>query len=46
MEDFQKQPWGEICWYFTETKEQFRLNGKMELLDESSSGKDQQVKHQ
>lgn len=43
MEDFQKQPVGEVCWYFTETQEQYRLTGKMDVLDENSTGKDQQV---
>jgi len=27
------QPWGEICWYFTETREQFRLAGELILID-------------
>jgi PPOX class probable FMN-dependent enzyme len=27
------QPWGEICWYFTETREQFRLAGELTLID-------------
>lgn len=26
------QPWGEICWYFTKTREQFRLAGKLILV--------------
>ena len=26
------QPWGEICWYFTKTREQFRLGGKLTLV--------------
>ncbi|MGK7901186.1 MAG: Npun_F5749 family FMN-dependent PPOX-type flavoprotein [Hormoscilla sp.] len=26
------QPWGEICWYFTETREQFRIAGQMTLV--------------
>lgn len=28
----QKQPWAEICWYFTKTREQFRLSGKVTLV--------------
>lgn len=28
----QQQPWGEICWYFTETREQFRLAGQISLV--------------
>ncbi|WP_041237678.1 Npun_F5749 family FMN-dependent PPOX-type flavoprotein [Gloeothece citriformis] len=26
------QPWGEICWYFTKTREQFRLSGRLTLI--------------
>lgn len=26
------QPWGEACWYFTETHEQFRLAGELTLV--------------
>jgi len=29
----QRQSWGEICWYFTETREQFRLAGQLTLVD-------------
>ncbi len=28
----QHQPWAEICWYFTKTREQFRLAGKVTLV--------------
>lgn len=27
------QPWGEVCWYFTNTREQFRLAGELTLID-------------
>lgn len=27
-----QQPWGEICWYFSKTREQFRLSGKLNLI--------------
>ena len=27
-----QQPWGEVCWYFTKTREQFRLAGKFQLI--------------
>lgn len=26
------QPWGEICWYFTKTREQFRIAGNIILI--------------
>lgn len=28
----QQKPWGEICWYFTKTREQFRLAGNLILV--------------
>ncbi|HEY9881136.1 MAG TPA: Npun_F5749 family FMN-dependent PPOX-type flavoprotein [Leptolyngbyaceae cyanobacterium] len=27
------QPWGEACWYFTETREQFRVFGELTLVE-------------
>ncbi|MGF1571142.1 MAG: Npun_F5749 family FMN-dependent PPOX-type flavoprotein [Nodosilinea sp.] len=29
MVDFTNCPWAEICWYFTQTREQFRLAGSL-----------------
>jgi pyridoxamine 5'-phosphate oxidase len=26
------QPWGELCWYFPNSREQFRLSGKLTLV--------------
>lgn len=43
LEDFQKQPWAEICWYFTETREQYRLTGKLSLIDKNAEDKAQRV---
>ena len=28
----QAQPWAEVCWYFTKSREQFRLFGKLILV--------------
>lgn len=28
----EHQPWGEICWYFAKTRDQFRLSGKLSLV--------------
>ena len=28
----EHQPWGEICWYFTKTREQFRIAGNLTLV--------------
>ena len=33
----QKQPWGEVCWYFTKTREQFRIAGSLTLVTAESS---------
>lgn len=30
------QPWVELCWYFTKTREQFRLSGIMECITAQS----------
>lgn len=31
----KNHPWAEICWYFTVTREQFRLAGKLTVVDAS-----------
>ena len=36
----QQKPWGEICWYFTKTREQFRLAGNLILVTSQSSDAD------
>jgi pyridoxamine 5'-phosphate oxidase len=28
-------PWGEICWYFPKTREQFRLSGALSIVEQS-----------
>ncbi len=33
----QHQPWGEICWYFTKTREQFRIAGELTLVSSGFS---------
>lgn len=30
--DLTHTPWGELCWYFTQTREQFRLTGAIRLV--------------
>lgn len=30
-------PWGEICWYFAKTREQFRIHGQIKLITEIES---------
>ena len=34
VEHVQKEPWAEICWYFTESREQFRLGGNLQIIGE------------
>jgi hypothetical protein len=34
VEHLQKQPWAEACWYFTESREQFRLGGNLTIVGE------------
>lgn len=33
--EIKYQGWGAICWYFPKTREQFRLNGHLKLIDAS-----------
>lgn len=33
VQHLHHQPWGELCWYFPQTREQFRLAGVLELVD-------------
>ncbi|MEM9538941.1 MAG: Npun_F5749 family FMN-dependent PPOX-type flavoprotein [Cyanobacteria bacterium P01_E01_bin.42] len=35
IEEIQHCHWGEICWYFSETREQFRLFGKLLVVNEN-----------
>ncbi|MQM12409.1 hypothetical protein Taro_045325 [Colocasia esculenta] len=37
IEDIKHCPFGEICWYFTDSWEQFRLNGSIDIIDGSNS---------
>ncbi|NJR66053.1 MAG: pyridoxamine 5'-phosphate oxidase [Leptolyngbyaceae cyanobacterium CRU_2_3] len=32
LEQISLHPWGEACWYFPKTREQFRLLGKLKLV--------------
>jgi pyridoxamine 5'-phosphate oxidase len=31
------QPWGEICWYFSKTREQFRISGIVTVIKEGET---------
>ncbi|KGN56412.1 pyridoxine/pyridoxamine 5'-phosphate oxidase 2 isoform X1 [Cucumis sativus] len=35
IEELKNCPFAEICWYFTESWEQFRISGRMEVVDAS-----------
>ncbi|CEJ48278.1 Npun_F5749 family FMN-dependent PPOX-type flavoprotein [Umezakia ovalisporum] len=37
VNQIQKQPWGEICWYFPKTREQFRLSGSLSVIGVNDS---------
>ncbi|MBE9065368.1 pyridoxamine 5'-phosphate oxidase family protein [Leptolyngbya cf. ectocarpi LEGE 11479] len=32
VQHIQAQPWAEACWYFTVTREQFRISGKLTVV--------------
>jgi len=36
-EQIQHQPWGEACWYFPQTREQFRIFGQLTLVQSQDS---------
>ncbi|XP_050249466.1 pyridoxine/pyridoxamine 5'-phosphate oxidase 2 [Quercus robur] len=37
IEDLKHCPFAEICWYFTDSWEQFRINGKIDIIDASTT---------
>lgn len=36
IEDLKQCPFAEICWYFTDSWEQFRINGTVDVIDGSN----------
>ncbi|MBW4684880.1 MAG: pyridoxamine 5'-phosphate oxidase family protein [Komarekiella atlantica HA4396-MV6] len=36
-EQIQQQPWAEVCWYFPNTREQFRISGYLTLIGDDNS---------
>ena len=40
--DLYEQPWGEACWYFSRTREQFRLHGTLLLITHETVDEDLQ----
>ncbi|MBN3993992.1 MAG: pyridoxamine 5'-phosphate oxidase family protein [Nostoc sp. NMS2] len=41
-DQIQQQPWAEICWYFPNTREQFRITGDLTLVRSDDSHQDLQ----
>ncbi|XP_073111922.1 pyridoxine/pyridoxamine 5'-phosphate oxidase 2 isoform X1 [Elaeis guineensis] len=37
IEDIKRCPFGEICWYFTDSWEQFRISGRIDIINGSNS---------
>jgi pyridoxamine 5'-phosphate oxidase len=46
IEDIRHQAVGEICWYFTKTREQFRLSGNLRLITAQDTNTDLQKARQ
>lgn len=42
ISQIQQKPWAEICWYFPETREQFRLSGSLGLVDQNDTNPQRQ----
>ncbi|ERN42883.1 PPOX class probable FMN-dependent enzyme, alr4036 family [Rubidibacter lacunae KORDI 51-2] len=41
-----RQPWGEVCWYFTKTREQFRIAGRLKFVSADATDADLQRERQ
>ena len=41
-DQIQQQPWAEVCWYFPNTREQFRITGCLTLVGNNDSYQDLQ----
>ncbi|MEH2435843.1 MAG: Npun_F5749 family FMN-dependent PPOX-type flavoprotein [Nostoc sp.] len=42
-DQIQQQPWAEVCWYFPNTREQFRITGCLTLVSGDDSDRDLQL---
>ncbi|RAL54217.1 hypothetical protein DM860_004688 [Cuscuta australis] len=40
MEELRHCPFAEICWYFTDSWEQYRINGRVDVIDASNPNPD------
>jgi len=45
-EQIEHQPWGEACWYFPNTREQFRIAGYLTLVRSSSADSEREIARQ
>ena len=46
IQDIKHQPIAEACWYFTKTREQFRIAGKLQLITANTTDSNlQQARH-
>lgn len=36
-QQIQRSPWAEVCWYFPKTREQFRLTGRLTLVQSNET---------
>jgi pyridoxamine 5'-phosphate oxidase len=43
IQDIEHQPLAEVCWYFTKTREQFRLSGQLQLITAREANPDLQT---
>ena len=46
IQDIEHLPQGEICWYFTQTREQFRISGTLYLVTSQATDSDLQQARQ
>ena len=46
IHDIEHQPLAEICWYFTKTREQFRITGNLQLITVAETNSDLQKARQ
>eukprot|EP01025_Chloroclados_australasicus_P026996 TRINITY_DN26794_c0_g4_i1.p2 TRINITY_DN26794_c0_g4~~TRINITY_DN26794_c0_g4_i1.p2 ORF type:complete len:194 (-),score=14.78 TRINITY_DN26794_c0_g4_i1:187-768(-) len=40
VEEIAHNPFGEICWYFPNSREQYRISGELKVIDESYDNED------
>jgi pyridoxamine 5'-phosphate oxidase len=46
IQDIEHQPLAEACWYFTKTREQFRLSGQLQIITAQEPNPDLQTARQ